>query len=125
MHNCSNVRFMIFNFRISWTFLGGVKSSCRNFGRTKFACKKIHKRVLFRAVVNKRQTSSMAAGIGLQFAVSIVVFLYIGQWADKKFGTSPLFLLLGVFVGGGAAFYSMYRKLMAAQREEDEQEGRK
>lgn len=75
--------------------------------------------------MNKRQTSSMAAGIGLQFAVSIVVFLYIGQWADKKFGTSPLFLLLGVFVGGGAAFYSMYRKLMAAQREEDEQEGRK
>lgn len=67
----------------------------------------------------------MAAGVGLQFAVSIVVFLYIGQWADKKFGTSPLFLLLGVFVGGGAAFYSMYRKLMAAQREEDEQEGRK
>jgi ATP synthase protein I len=52
--------------------------------------------------------------------VSILVFLYVGQWLDRKFGTSPIFLMLGVFVGAGAAFYSMYRKLMADQNAEDE-----
>ncbi len=60
------------------------------------------------------------AGAGLQFAISIVVFLLAGQWIDKKLGSSPWFLLAGVFIGGGAAFYSMYRKLSAAQKADDE-----
>lgn len=59
------------------------------------------------------------AGLGLQFAVSILVFLFVGQWLDRKLGTAPVFLLVGVFVGAGGAFYSMYRKLMAIQAEEE------
>ena len=65
------------------------------------------------------------AGVGLQFAISIIVFLLLGQWADRKFGTSPLFLLLGVFIGGGGSFYSMYRRVSAAQRADDERRKRK
>jgi len=60
------------------------------------------------------------AGVGLQFAVAIVLFLFLGQWADRKLGTSPIFLLAGVFIGGGAAFYSMYRRLSTAQKADDE-----
>lgn len=60
------------------------------------------------------------AGAGLQFAVSIVAFLLLGQWADRKLGTSPIFLLIAVFIGGSAAFYSMYRKITAAQRADDD-----
>ena len=60
------------------------------------------------------------AGLGLQFAVSIVLFVYLGQWLDRRFGTSPLFLLLGLFVGAGGTFYSMVRRLNAAQKREDE-----
>lgn len=59
------------------------------------------------------------AGVGLQFAVSILVFLYLGQWLDRKLGTEPWLLIIGVFLGAGASFYSMYRKLMAAQARED------
>ena len=51
-------------------------------------------------------------GAGVQIAVSIVVFLYAGQWLDSRLGTSPLMLLLGVFVGFGASFYSIYRRLV-------------
>jgi F0F1-type ATP synthase assembly protein I len=64
------------------------------------------------------------AGVGLQFALSIVLFLFIGQWVDRKLGTSPIFLLAGVFLGGGAAFYSMYRKLTKAQKADDERRKR-
>ena len=35
-----------------------------------------------------------------------------GQWLDRKFDTKPFFLLVGVFVGAGAAFFSMYRVIM-------------
>jgi ATP synthase protein I len=59
------------------------------------------------------------AGHGLQFAVSILVFLYAGQWLDRKLGTDPWLMLLLMFVGAGASFYSMYRKLMAAQERDE------
>ena len=61
-----------------------------------------------------------AAGMGLQFAISVILFLLAGQWLDGKLGTSPLFLMVFVFVGAGASFYSIYRKLMEQQRREDE-----
>ena len=64
------------------------------------------------------------AGAGLQFAISILLFLFLGQWADRKLGTAPLFLLLGVFLGGGGAFYSMYRKVSAAQKADDDRRKR-
>jgi Uncharacterized protein conserved in bacteria len=66
------------------------------------------------------------AGLGLQFALSIIVFLKIGEWVDRRFGTEPIFLTVGVFTGAGAAFYSMYRGLMADQRKaEQEKEDQK
>lgn len=64
------------------------------------------------------------AGVGMQFAVAIIVFLFVGQWLDKRLGTNGLFTIAGVFVGGGAAFYNMYRKITAAQRRDDEERKR-
>jgi Putative F0F1-ATPase subunit (ATPase_gene1). len=58
------------------------------------------------------------AGLGIQLAVSILLFLYVGQWLDKKFGTDPLLLILGVFTGAGLGFYNMYHVLTAAQRKD-------
>ena len=62
--------------------------------------------------------ASDLAGIGLQFAVSILLFVYAGQWLDRRLGTGPIFLIIGVFLGAGGAVYSMYRKLMASQNDE-------
>ena len=70
--------------------------------------------------VPKASGAGAAAGMGLQFAISVVLFLLAGQWLDRKLGTAPLFLMLFVFVGAGASFYSIYRKLMEQQRREDE-----
>ena len=59
------------------------------------------------------------AGLGLQFVVAILAFLYAGQWLDRKLGTAPWLMIIGVFSGAGLSFYSMYRKLMLAQARED------
>ena len=64
------------------------------------------------------------AGVGVQFAVAIVAFLFAGQWLDNRLGTNGLFTIAGVFVGGGAAFYNMYRKITTAQRRDDEERKR-
>ena len=60
------------------------------------------------------------AGVGIQFAFAIIVFLYAGQWLDKRVGTNGLFTIAGVFIGAIAAFYNMYRKIAAAQKQDDE-----
>lgn len=65
------------------------------------------------------------AGFGLQFALSILFFLWIGQWVDRKVGTDGIFLLLGVFIGAGGSFYSMYRSVMADQKREDDEKSKR
>jgi ATP synthase protein I len=65
------------------------------------------------------------AGLGLQLTLSILLFLYAGQWLDRRLETAPVFLIIGVFVGAGAGFYAIYRKLMGdLKREEQERKSR-
>lgn len=60
------------------------------------------------------------AGLGLQFALSIVISAYAGQWLDRRFGTAPWLMLSTLLVGAGGTFYSIYRKLMADLRRDEE-----
>ena len=72
--------------------------------------------------INSLGAAGKYAGLGLQFALSILLFLYLGRWVDRQLGTAGIFMLLGAFVGFSAAFYSIYRSLMADQRREEEAE---
>ena len=69
-------------------------------------------------------SASRYAGLGLQFAVGIILFLYLGKWIDARLGTSPVGVIAGVFLGATASFYIVYRKLAAAQKRDDELHGR-
>lgn len=51
------------------------------------------------------------AGLGVQFALTILLFVFFGLWLDRRLGTSPWFVLICVFVGAGGAFYSMIRQV--------------
>lgn len=50
-------------------------------------------------------------GYGLSWALSTGFFLLVGWWVDGKVGTTPLFVIVGAFVGGAAGFYSLYRHI--------------
>ena len=56
------------------------------------------------------------AGAGLQFALTIVIFTFLGIWLDKRLHSSPWFVLICVFVGAAAGFYSIYRSLMGSAK---------
>lgn len=66
-----------------------------------------------------RNQAAEFAGVGLQLAGSILAFLFLGQWLDRRLGTGPWLLLIGVFVGFGLGFYAMYRKMVILPREEE------
>jgi len=67
------------------------------------------------------RASGQFMGLGLTWALSVLLFLGIGAWLDSKLGTAPLLLVLGAFVGAGAGFYSLYYHIVIEphQREDD------
>lgn len=66
------------------------------------------------------QAMGQYAGLGLQFAMAIGLFLWLGWKVDGWLGTTPLLTIVGAFVGGGAAFYSIYRHLVLDARKRSE-----
>ena len=56
------------------------------------------------------------AGAGFQFAAILVLSSFAGMWVDRQIGTSPWMLIVLVFLGAAAAFYSFYQKLLMGQR---------
>ncbi len=65
-----------------------------------------------RRLLHKRKglSGSEFAGIGIQFAATIVLFAFAGIWLDRRLGTSPWFVLVMVLGGGGLGFWSMVRR---------------
>jgi hypothetical protein len=43
--------------------------------------------------------------------VSLLVFVWIGQWADKRFATGGLLTVLAAFIGFGGTMYWLIRSL--------------
>lgn len=63
------------------------------------------------------------AGYGITIALSTGLFAWLGLELDDRLHTGPLFVMLGAFVGFGAAFYRMYSELvLEAEDEEDERD---
>jgi ATP synthase protein I len=54
-------------------------------------------------------SAAQFAGIGWYIAGAILAPTLGGVWLDRKAGTSPLFLLLGLLLGVSVGFYGTYR----------------
>jgi ATP synthase protein I len=56
--------------------------------------------------------ASRYLGVGLTWALSTALFLYLGSVTDRWLGTAPWLTLIGAFVGAAAGFWYMYRQLV-------------
>ena len=63
------------------------------------------------------------AGLGVQFAVTVVLCTAAGWWADGELGTAPWLLLAGALIGAVAAFYQVCRALVSGDRPNDLEKG--
>lgn len=59
-------------------------------------------------------------GLGIEFAVTVIVCFVGGRWLDGKIGTEPVLALIGLLVGTGAATFHLLR---AANRLSDRERG--
>ncbi len=48
-------------------------------------------------------------GLGLQLAVTIVAFVLIGSWLDKKFSQNYIFTLIAGMLGIGIGLYNLIK----------------
>jgi hypothetical protein len=51
------------------------------------------------------------AGLGIQLAMSVLVFVLAGQWADRKLGTGGILTVVAAFLGFGGTMYWLIRAL--------------
>lgn len=59
--------------------------------------------------------------LGLTFAGGIIFFLALGFGLDRWLGTTPVFILIGTFLGTILSFLTVYRKLQEEERLRREQ----
>ena len=65
------------------------------------------------------RVSGQYMGLGLTWALSVLLFLGVGAWLDSKLGTRPILMILGAFVGAGAGFYSLYYHIVIEPRQRE------
>ncbi|OGI27128.1 MAG: hypothetical protein A2359_02615 [Candidatus Moranbacteria bacterium RIFOXYB1_FULL_43_19] len=63
---------------------------------------------------NEKQFSALglAWNLGYTIAVPIVVLALLGRFLDKKLGTSPFLLLLGVLLSIAISSWAVYKKTL-------------
>lgn len=49
--------------------------------------------------------------LGLQLAITIVLFCFIGMWIDKHYSTTPIWLIVFSFLGIALGFYNFFRTI--------------
>ena len=57
------------------------------------------------------------AGLGLQMAVVLLVFVWAGSWLDRRFGTGGVLTVVAAFVGFGGTLYPLVPSLSKKDRQ--------
>jgi F0F1-type ATP synthase assembly protein I len=65
---------------------------------------------------------NLAFSFGITMIAAVFLGLYGGWWVDRRLGTFPAFMLLGVFLGIGVGFYNLWKELNGLMRKKPEKE---
>lgn len=73
---------------------------------------------------SQKQEAARYAGTGLTWALSTLLFLWLGTVADRWLGTEPWLTLVGAFVGAAAGFWYMYYHLVIQPQQRQGRDGK-
>ena len=57
--------------------------------------------------------------LGIQLALSIVVFFFLGKWLDGRFNTSPWLMIGGLLIGGVGGMVKFITSVMTLGQQQD------
>lgn len=57
--------------------------------------------------------------LGIQIAAAVVMFLFIGKYADEQFGTKPWLMVAGIVVGFTGGMIHFFREVTALSEKEE------
>jgi ATP synthase protein I len=60
--------------------------------------------------------------IGMQLAIGVVAFFFLGRWLDSLWGTTPWLMVVGLILGTAGGFISFFRSAIAMGKKEDARE---
>lgn len=59
--------------------------------------------------------------LGIQLAVTVVVFFFIGKYLDEKFGTTPWLMVIAIVFGSIGGLIKFFHTVMELTKQENEQ----
>lgn len=62
---------------------------------------------------------SIVSSFGLQMIITIGIGMFAGYYLDKYLNTTPLFIIIFVFLGVGAGFRNLYVMMVKLEKEEE------
>ena len=63
--------------------------------------------------------------LGLQLAITVVAFFFLGRWLDDALGTTPWLMLGGLALGIAGGMISFFRTVIALGKAEDRDDARR
>lgn len=56
--------------------------------------------------------------IGMQLAIAVVGFFFLGRWLDDVFETAPWLMIIGLMLGTAGGFISFFRSVTSMVKRE-------
>ena len=72
--------------------------------------------------MRRRAAALRLIGVGWFIGISILLGVLGGLWLDNRFGTKPLFVLVGLVFGLVVAGYGVYQMLLPLIKEKNNRE---
>lgn len=57
--------------------------------------------------------------LGIQIAAAVVLFLFVGKYADDVLGTKPWLMVAGIVVGFAGGMIHFFREVVALSNKEE------
>lgn len=57
--------------------------------------------------------------MGMQLAIAVVAFFFLGRWLDSVLNTAPWLMITGLIVGTAGGFVSFFRSVIAMGKKEN------
>ena len=57
--------------------------------------------------------------MGIQLAVPVVAFFFLGRWLDQRWNTSPWLMIAGIALGGAGGMIKFISAAMKLSHEQD------